>query len=67
MQGGGGPEKRIFISNDSFATIYGKDCLNSQKKFEKRSPVHEKYPNMKKASQFYSNSLAAILTFTWPK
>ena len=25
-EGGGGPEKGIFISNDSFATIYGKDC-----------------------------------------
>ena len=24
--GKGGPEKEIFISNDSFATIYGKDC-----------------------------------------
>ena len=27
MQGGwGGPEKGIFVSNDSFATINGKDC-----------------------------------------
>ena len=41
-RGGGGPEKGIFISNDSFATIYGKGCLNSQKKkFEQGSPVHE--------------------------
>ena len=32
IQGGGGSEKGIFSLNDSFATIYVKGCLNSQKK-----------------------------------
>ena len=32
MQGEEGPKKWVFISNDSFATIYDKDCLNSEKK-----------------------------------
>ena len=51
--------------------IYGKDCLNSQKKQNKKKIEQGshtwKSPNLKKASQFYSNLLAAILTFTWPK